>query len=435
MRRLTVMLAASLMLMGAARAYDWSSGPWGIFAAANGSPGSASVPIAYPGGSKTGNALAVHYVVRTNHEPQLWVLLTDGFWRQTSPHAEFLTSYRLLSYYSQNDEVRDKCTASRFDVLGVNTAGQLVIQCVYSNNAPLATNLFRIEATVTLEPPGELETAMSAALTISNATGRAVVPFWAGHNALAEQWVLFGISSMFVADDFSAGLPPWYNGLDPGHIYVGITNDASPLNDGRSVKGDIHVSTHDTKFIQAGDTSVALVRDNVLCPWVTIPDYTWYTQLVMHGVASDRVETRHLHHSARNHRVDILSASGLVASASNLRWAATYNRDDTNMVDGDNIQVKLGIDAAIADWPAHAVQHLHLRMTTGNQRHQTRTWREQDNRGVMTWDTEPGESYRMEKANSIAGSWTSIQSGVTSPATVDVAAATGFFRVVENGEP
>ena len=73
-------------------AFDWSAGPWGVVIGSNGSPGSGSCPMDYPGGTKMGNALAIHYQRQPTNVPQLWVFLTDGFWRQTSAQSQFLTS-------------------------------------------------------------------------------------------------------------------------------------------------------------------------------------------------------------------------------------------------------------------------------------------------------------------------------------------------------
>lgn len=97
---------------------------------------------------------------------------------------------------------------------------------------------------------------------------------------------------------------------------------------------------------------VSLDHDPAACPVVAVPGLEWYTQLVMHEVSSDVVRVQHAYRSERNHRVEVLGCAGLVSDPAAPTWAATYNRQDSNLVDGDNVQVKLGMDAALDAWPA-----------------------------------------------------------------------------------
>ncbi len=77
----TIAIASPVSL----RAFDWEQGDWGINVTNAGTPGTNPVLVTYPGGSESGNALEVHYRVAPVHLPQLWVFLTDGFWRQVAP--------------------------------------------------------------------------------------------------------------------------------------------------------------------------------------------------------------------------------------------------------------------------------------------------------------------------------------------------------------
>ena len=417
------------------RADDWSSGPWRIRAATNGAPDSPSCPIEFPGGVATGNVLAIHYALAPDHVPQLWAFLTDGFWRQTAQESEFLTSYRLFRYFSSGNEDRDRLTAERFRVIGTNAAGELELELSYSNNAA-AGDRFRVAGLVTLERPDMLQTAMRVEITVSNASGIAVTPFWQGHRDLAEQWELFGVSSMYVADNLTGGLPPGDGELDPAHQYVGMTNDASYLNDGYSVNGSIHVSTHDTKYIVASNTTVALNHDTNLCPVVTVPGYEWYTQLVMRSQIAPDLRIQHAYRSAQNHRIQILSCSGLTSATTNLQWAATYNRNDTNMVDGDNIQVKLGMDDFLDGWPAQAVQTLLLRMTAGNARPVVTLLAGPDpNYLTIGWTTEPGERYNLQHVATLAGAWSNLAADVAGPDLGPMDVPAGFLRISETNAP
>jgi len=416
-------------------ALDWQSGPWGIAIESNGSPGSAFCSMNYPGGTKTGNALAVYYQLQPTNIPQLWVFLTDGFWRQTSAESQFLTSYRLFRYYSSGDENRDHLTATQLSVIGTNNIGELQIETVYSNNAT-AGDQFRVTGLIILEKPDNLQSAMRAEIIVSNASGRAVSPFWQGHRDLAEQWELFGISSMYVADNLTGGLPSWYNSLDPTLRYVGITNDASFLNDGYSVNGTINVSTHDIKYIVTSNTTVALNHDTNLCPVVVVPGYDWYTQLVIRGKIAQELLVQHAYRSSRNHRIQVTGCSGITSVTTNLKWAATHNREDANIVDGDNVQIKLGMDDILNVWPADAVQTINLRLVTGDTRPVITALSVQapDNVAIQ-WTTEPGERYTLQYTPTLGGTWSNIVTGVTGPSLGPQPIPPGFLHIVETNVP
>lgn len=426
-----LILALLAHVQDAVGAFDWRAGPWGVVVATNGSPGSVSCPMAYPGGSKTGNALAVHYELSSTNLPQLWVFLTDGFWRQTSPESEFLTSYRLFRYFSSGNVDCDRLTAVGCTVLGTNELGELQIETVYSNNAA-SGDRFHVAGLIVLEKPDELQSAMRAEIIVSNASGRAVTPSWQGHRALAEQWELFSVSSMYVADNLTGGLPDWYGGLDPSHQYVGVTNDGSHLNDGYSVKGTNFVSTHDVKFIVATNATVALDHDTNVCPVVVVPGYVWHTQLVMRGQVSSDLRVQHAYRSARNHRIEILGCAGLTSDRADLKWAATYNRDDTNMVDGDNIQIKLGLDDFMDIWPADAVQTLDVRYSTGNTRPTITSFAVTNaSEAAIGWTIEPGELYVLQHVAVLGGVWSNMTANVAGPVWGPLPVPAGFLRVGE----
>lgn len=433
---LTVMAGLILALLvhvqSAVAAFDWQAGPWGIVIATNGSAGSVSCPMDYPGGTKTGNALAVHYEFTPTNLPQLWVFLTDGFWRQTSPESEFLTSYRLFRYFSSGNQDCDRLAAVGFNVLGTNELGELQIETVYSNNAA-SGDRFRVTGRIVLENPDPLQSALRAEIVISNASGRAVTSFDDPlHRALAQQWELFGVSSMYVADNLTGGLPAWYDGLDPSRHYVGATNDDSYLNDGYSVNGATNVSTHDVKFIVASNTTVALAHDTNVCPVVVVPSYEWYDQLVMRGLVSSDLRVQHAYRSARNHHIEILGCSGLTSNRDDLKWAATYKRDDTNMVDGDNIQITLGLDDVLDIWPADAVQTLDVRLSTGNTRPTITAFAITNaSEATIGWTTEPGELYALQHVAILDGVWSNVTDNVAGPVWGPLPVPAGFLRVGE----
>jgi len=366
-------LEPRLVLNGTAPAWgadiDWSDGSWGVKITDGGSPGSSAVIVTLPGGvQETGNALEVYHAIDANDTPQFWVFLTDGFWRQTSYEGAWGTSGRLFSYYSSDDndpeKHRDKSLANHFEVVGVDGGGQLRLSLDYDNDSSVGDQ-FDIHADVTLLPPDQFHTVTDASITVTNVSGRDVVPAWPGHNDLAEQWELVGLSSMYVADNLSADLPSWYDSLDPTHTYVGITDDGTEyMNDGFSDNEQVTVYTHDVKRLVVGDQVLDLAHDDADCPHVPVPGYD-ETHLVMLDQPATDVRLIHAYDPAMNQRLQVLGASGRTDQLDDLKWAVAYDRTDTNMVDGDNIQARLGMDDFLGAWPVDASQTVQVRATTG----------------------------------------------------------------------
>jgi hypothetical protein len=349
---------------------DWSQGDWGVKVTDHGTPGTAAVTVDLPGGvQRLGNALEVYYAVAPTDTPQFWVFTTDGFWRQTAYQGTWGTSGRLFRYFASSDTApdkdRDRCAASHFQVVGVGTGGDLQLSLDYDNDSSVA-DLFDIHAAMNLLPPDATHTTVDATITVTNASGRDVTPAWDGHRALAEQWELLGLSSMYVADNLTGVLPAWYDTVDPGHAYVGVVDDgAQYLNDGFSVTAQTTVSTHDVKRLVVGDRTIDLAHEEADLPHVVVPGYEWYDQLALRGQPATDVRLIHAYDTARNQRLQLLGAQGLTSELANLEWSATYNRLDPNMVDGDNVQVKLGLDDYLNAWPAGASQTVQVRLTTG----------------------------------------------------------------------
>jgi hypothetical protein len=321
--------------------------------------------VQFPGGPATGNVLEIFYQVGATHVPQLWAFLTNGFLRQVADGSAFATSYRLFRYFSSADEDRDELEPVGFEVLGIAADGRLEVSLDYRNEAPTAGDRFDVHCALRLDPPTR-HTAMTVDLAITNSGGD-VAPCCGGfHRILREQWVLFAFSTMYVADHLTGGLPPWYQDLDPDLAYVGNVEDHGYLNDGRSQNEPIpelsFVPTHDTARIALADRTVRLHHE---IPPIEIPGYAWYRELVLVDEASRSVALEHLYDRSRDHRLLRFDASGLVASPAGLRWAATYNRLDPNLVDGENVQVKLVADAVLDTWPAGQSQELELRLVTG----------------------------------------------------------------------
>ena len=357
---------------GAAEAepFDWSQGSWGIVVSERGDPESSSVTVTWPGGSAAGNSLEVYYGFSSADYPQCWAFLTNGTWRQVAHGARFGTSYALLRYYNSADQHKDECTPESFDVIGVTGDGRLELRLDYFNGVENG-DAFDIHTEVLLDPPDDFQTSMVADITVTNA-GPALTPAWQGHRDLAEQWELLTVASMYVADNLTDAWPNWYDSLDAGHEYVGIVDDADYSNDGFSKNafaagGDPYVPTHDVKRITARGVTLNLAHDEATLPHVVVPGYTWKDTLVLLDHVSPTVTLEALYLPNRTHRAKILDAAGLTDDLSELKWAVEYDRGDTNMVDGDNISVRLGMDDFLNTWPAGGEQSFRIWMTTGSQ--------------------------------------------------------------------
>ena len=138
----------------------------------------------------------------------------------------------------------------------------------------------------------------------------------------------------------SEGIPAWYDTLDPSHAYVGKLDNASFVDDGFSLDGNIFVSTHDAKFIRTD--SPDLVLDHAL-PVIEMPN-----KLVMKDATGATMLVEHGYDARRHHRIEFLGASGLFNNVADFRWNATFNANFENaaitMVDGDNVQAFLSLD-------------------------------------------------------------------------------------------
>ena len=363
-RFLLAYFAVFILLAPRTFAADWQVGDWRIDISGTGTPGSGNAPVYYPGGMKYGNALMVYHRTEGDHFPQMWVFLSDGFFRQVSPSNTFGTSYRLFRYWSSAGEACENPRAEAFTVVGTNENDELEIRLLYTNNA-VSGDRFNVSATVWLEPPRAAQAAMRMDVAVTNASGRAVPPATPMHRALGNQWTLLAISSMYVADHLSGGLPDWYDDLDPLHRYTGALYDGDFFNDGFSQNGRFRVSTHDIRDISFQQKDIRLAHDAETCPYVSVPDYGWYTDLVALYETSTSVRVAHAYDSAKTHELVLSECSGLVSDLNAMNWAASYYRQDANMVDGDNIQVKLSLDNAIETWPVNGVQRVSLRFTAG----------------------------------------------------------------------
>lgn len=366
---LAVPWVALLVAASPVSGFTWQSGDWGVSVTDRGAPGSVSVTVTLPGaGTSSGNALEVYFRRSPTDWPQHWAFLTQGSWRQVAPGSEFLTSYHLLRYFSSADEPVDDPQATAFEVVGVTADNRLQLRLAYRGADVVSGDRFDLTADVYLDAPGTVSASMTADLTTANASGRAVVPYADNfHGRLREQWLLFAVDTMFVADNLTESFPSWWDTLDPTHAYVGVRTNTSFLDDAHSLKTPgPDVSCHDVKFITAGPSEVALDHD---LPWVVLPEYDWFHHMVMMDAPAAELWARHGYDPQRNHHVEVVEASGLAPDVDDLTWRVTFARDDKNMVDGDNVRASLGLDAFLAPtggvWPAGASQRVKLRLTAG----------------------------------------------------------------------
>lgn len=344
---------------------DYCEGGWRVNVTGSGGSELAVAPVQYPGGVEAGTAVEFYYELSASHVPLSSVLLTNGFYRQASPSGPLTTSFRGFQFYSSSDVIVDTLEAQSITIAGVDPEGNLSVEAVFVGAEPTSGDTFQVVTSYVLAPPRGSFTSTTVTQTVTNIGPSDVRPAWQGHRDLEEQWRLYGVSSMFVATDYSQGLPAWYDTLDPSHKYVGNIDDASPANDAYSVNGGLDVPAHDTAFLSADGVDVALAHEEEVLEPVEVPFYSWFDAFVFYRERSNWLAADHAFDPARNHRVELISASGLVNSLAQLAWSARYARNDPNMVDGDNLQVTVGMDEVLDNWPASASQELTLRLISG----------------------------------------------------------------------
>lgn len=323
-------------------------------------PGASVTPV---GEAFAGNVIAFFYQLTPVHAPQIVALQTNGFYRQTADSTGFYTSLRQFGYFSSNDQSADVSTATALEI--VREGDSIRVRATYRNDHASSGDKFLITADYLIQPPTAFLSSTLIDVVITNESGRAVIPAWPGHPANQEQWKLAGLSSMYVADRLQLPLPAWYPALDPDNDYVNLPklgND-NPLDDGisRPQTLRLEVSTHDVKRIEFDAAQLNLEHG---LPYLD-EGFGTSAKLVQEGAHSTKVTAQHLYDAMRNHRLEVQSASGLIDDVASFNWSTTYNQEDANMVDGDNVQIRLGADQQVNAWPAGGVQRLSLRLQSG----------------------------------------------------------------------
>ena len=242
-RQLSVEALEARELLACDMATDhYCNGHWRVNVTNGGAANSATTSVQLPGGAFSGNAVEISYEHSPTHIPIHSVLLTDGFYRPTSPSGELTTSFRSFAFYSSGNMPIPTGTAVNVQVLGVTSNGELQINATLLSQDPLVGDRFESSLQYLLSPPADGFNVTRVTQSVRNVSGHDVTPAWNGHLALDEQWRLFGVSSMHVANDYTqTGLPAWYDSLDPAHAYVGNILNDDPSDDAYSVNGDIRV--------------------------------------------------------------------------------------------------------------------------------------------------------------------------------------------------
>lgn len=355
---------AAVALCGSSSAAEVALGKWCIVVSNNGNAGLPPALVVFPGGStQMGNAVEIFYALSDTHVPLSRVMLTDGFFRQASPSGPLTTSFRGFDFVSSADVRVPVPTVSLIQIGGLTRDGSLRVKSVAQSQDSISGEKFDIIVAYRLFPPGVSQTVTKLRQTVTNSSGWAVRPFWRGHLDLDETFRLFALSSMHVAIDYSAGLPAWYDSLDPEHAYVGDLA-GSPGQHAYSVNGSILVFPHDTARLRAANLDITLAHEVAALPPVILPAYPWFRDFVFYRHHSPWLVSRHAFESARDHRAQILSSGGLLQFGQ-LSWTCRFDRDDQNNVDGDNVTVSLGGGGHIESWPDRASQRLSLRLISG----------------------------------------------------------------------
>lgn len=386
--------------------------------------------IQFPATTTSGNFMVVSRQTSPTTTYEVCSFTSDGFWRVVRVGADWGTSCRMFRYFSSSSDLpRDRCSVTSWTVT-VSAAGDWTASAEASNDSTDGDR-FGIRLEAALEPPRAHETRLRCDMTVENRSGRDVFPPHEHHRPLQEQWRFLGLSSMYVADHLSP-LPAWYDTFDQAHRYVGITNDLTHTNDAWTPRFQRLVSSHDLKWIFTESTQTGLDHATSACPVITVsPYYWWYTQLVMRAVTSSTLAVRHAEDPARAQFVDLRSAVGL-ASRSELNWSATFNRWDTNMVDGDNVQISLGLDDHVDGWPSGATQRVAFDIVAGRASPRLEGIERIGTNFVLNWTYPPGSTVSVAVAGSPdALVWQTLQTGTTNRTFTVAPAAAATFRILE----
>ncbi|MBC8350921.1 MAG: hypothetical protein H8E66_02980 [Planctomycetes bacterium] len=315
-----------------------------------------------------GNVLEIYYETDTGDRPITQVLLTNGFIRPASESGPLTTSVRGLQFYSSDDRHIDEPQVQQLRLLGITEDGRLHVQTTQVAEDAAVGERFEITTDHYLHPPNAEEAVTDVDVTITNASGKAVDSSGGTgdlHRALSEQFVPLAINSMFVARDFEAFdvLPDWYLAIDPNEDFIGNRSNGDPLDDGRTQKGNMEfVPTHDTARVELQGTTLDLSHDmqNVL-----VPGYEWFPDMAMYRGPSNWMHAKHAYDNARNHLIQVTAVGGLVDSVDDLTWSVIYDNDDAELVDGDNVQIRLTLGQTITTWPDAATLTLSYTLTSG----------------------------------------------------------------------
>lgn len=336
-------------------ALEWSSGNWILVSPEATASASFNLDVPDSETQHAGSELKIHYEIAKDHAPQFQTILDDGLFRQHAPEAPLLTSYFLTRYFSSTDQPMPNPDLESAEVLGVDGSGNLKLRLIYAHDDPGSGDSLTITAVVDVHPPTTFNTSMTWNVSITNDSGRDIAPFWQGHRTFGEQWVAFGASTMYRND----------RGVRPGTPaqYVGdITNGSDYLDDARSAVQNILVSPHDTKEVQFAGGPTVILQPQM--NHVVYPGLEWYTDNVADDLTASDVRLQHFDDHRRDHRIELLSAGGLLTSTNQFDWSIQRDQSGPDDVDGDDTLVRAGFNSINA-FPEGALLNFRVRFTSG----------------------------------------------------------------------
>jgi len=94
------------------------------------------------------------------------------------------------------------------------------------------------------------------------------------------------------------------------------------------------------------------------------------------------------------------------------------------------------MDDFLNTWPADAVQTVNLRFVAGNTRPVITSLSVPATDSLtIGWTIEPGESYNLQHASTLDGTWTNAATVVTGPSLGPLTVPPGFLRIAETHAP
>lgn len=310
----------------------------------------------------TATEIAIHAKFAPNSIPQVLHFSSSGYWRGNVPEGGWGPALRMMRFRGSDKSFNDHSYMRRFAVKGASGNGTLSLEMDYENSNTAAGADFNINAKILIPFPTATYMELKSTIKIVNQSISDVEALPVARE-LRNQWCLLGVNSNYVADNLTEnGIPDYYYDLDPEGIYIGNLDDNDYSTDGWSPKDKVLRYMHDTKYVRMDDR---LLEMSYEMPYVEFKNKKWYKSKIFADEAVTRIAFEHMYLKHEKWAIELTNAGGLVDSVGELLWNGNYNRNDTNVLDGDNLQFTLNLDKSVSDWPALGEQLIEFKYIIG----------------------------------------------------------------------